>query len=104
LLTDHTAASVCGLDAGQTVRVRAAVDPAVLTLEVADDRPGLSAEACAHLSEPLFTTKLNGTGLGLPTSRRYVEAHGATIACEAPGDLVGARVRVGLPREVAPTT
>ena len=48
-------------------------------IEVEDDGPGLSAEARAHLFEPFFTTKPNGTGLGLPTSRRYVEAHGGAI-------------------------
>jgi signal transduction histidine kinase len=90
------------VDAGHTVRVRAAADDGALTLEVADDGPGLSAEARAHLFEPFFTTKPNGTGLGLPTSRRYVEAHGGSIDFDQANDLGGARVRVRLPREAAP--
>ncbi|HEY2902442.1 MAG TPA: sensor histidine kinase [Polyangia bacterium] len=90
------------VDAGHTVRVRAAADRDALTLEVADDGPGLSAEARAHLFEPFFTTKPNGTGLGLPTSRRYVEAHGGSIDFDGASDLGGARVRVRLPREAAP--
>jgi signal transduction histidine kinase len=87
------------VDAGRLVRVRAFADQQALTLEVADDGPGLSPEARAHLFEPFFTTKPNGTGLGLPTSRRYVEAHGGTIDFAARSDLGGALVRVHLPRE-----
>ena len=64
-------------------------------IEVADDGPGLSEEARAHLFEPFFTTKPNGTGLGLPTSLRYVEAHGGTLEAPAPrADLGGALFRV----------
>ncbi|HVR62550.1 MAG TPA: ATP-binding protein [Polyangia bacterium] len=88
------------VDAGHVVRVRAAADERALTLEVADDGPGLSPEARAHLFEPFFTTKPNGTGLGLPTSRRYVEAHGGTLELGAAADLGGALARVRLPREV----
>jgi signal transduction histidine kinase len=70
-------------------------------LEVADDGPGLSQEAREHLFEPFFTTKPNGTGLGLPTSRRFVEAHGGTIDV-ARSDLGGALFRVRLPLDARP--
>ncbi len=63
---------------------------------MSDDGPGLSAEARAHLFEPFFTTKPNGTGLGLPTSRRFVEAHGGTIEAGTSA-LGGALFRVRLP-------
>jgi len=66
------------------------------TIEVGDDGPGLSAEARAHLFEPFFTTKPNGTGLGLPTSRRFVEAHGGTIETGT-SPAGGALFRVRLP-------
>jgi signal transduction histidine kinase len=89
------------VDAGRVVRLRAVADDRALTLEVADDGPGLSPEARAHLFEPFFTTKPNGTGLGLPTSRRYVEAHGGTLELEAAADLGGALARVRLPRQAA---
>ena len=65
-------------------------------IEIADAGPGISAEARAHLFEPFFTTKARGTGLGLPTARRFVEAHGGTLEIvDRPGG--GAVARVQLP-------
>jgi signal transduction histidine kinase len=88
------------VEAGKTVRVRAQAAGSDAVIEVEDDGPGLSAAAREHLFEPFFTTKPNGTGLGLPTSRRYVEAHGGTIEGGTSMALGGARFRVVLPREV----
>jgi signal transduction histidine kinase len=89
------------VEAGKTVRVRAAAAGPDAVIEVEDDGPGLSAAAREHLFEPFFTTKPNGTGLGLPTSRRYVEAHGGTIEGGTSMSLGGARFRVVLPRGAA---
>ena len=86
------------VEAGPHVRVRAVVHEDEAIVDVADDGPGLSPEARQHLFEPFFTTKPNGTGLGLPTSRRYVEAHGGTLdEVTSPGGR-GARFRIRLPR------
>jgi signal transduction histidine kinase len=85
-------------EAGSHVRVRAVATHDEAVVEVSDDGPGLSDEARVHLFEPFFTTKPNGTGLGLPTSLRYVEAHGGVLeAILAPGQA-GARFRMRLPR------
>ena len=85
-------------EAGKRVRVRAVATRDEAIIEVSDDGPGLSDEAQSHLFEPFFTTKPNGTGLGLPTSLRYVEAHGGALeAILAPGQA-GARFRMRLPR------
>lgn len=52
-------------------------------LEIADNGPGLSASARAHLFEPNFTTKRGGSGLGLVMVKRIVEEHGATITVQS---------------------
>jgi signal transduction histidine kinase len=88
------------IEAGHIVRVRAHASNGEAVLEVADDGPGLSPDARQHLFEPFFTTKPNGTGLGLPTSRRYVEAHGGSIEAGVAADLGGALFRVRIPRDV----
>ncbi|HET6148318.1 MAG TPA: ATP-binding protein [Polyangia bacterium] len=89
------------VEASRQVRVSGAVDGGDVVIEVADDGPGLAEEVRKHLFEPFFTTKPNGTGLGLPTSQRYVEAHGGTLeAAPGPSALGGALFRVRLPRVV----
>jgi signal transduction histidine kinase len=80
------------------VRVRARVETAEAVVEVSDDGPGISEEARRHLFEPFFTTKPNGTGLGLPTSLRYVQAHGGRLEASRAPDLGGALLKIRLPR------
>jgi two-component system sensor histidine kinase HydH len=52
-------------------------------LRVADDGPGLDAEALSKIWSPFFTSKANGTGLGLPIVRKLIEAHGGSIEAAA---------------------
>jgi signal transduction histidine kinase len=85
------------VEAGRKVRVRARLENGEAIVEVADDGPGISDEARRHLFEPFFTTKPNGTGLGLPTSLRYVQAHGGRLEAQEAPDLGGALLQVRLP-------
>ena len=64
---------------------------------VADTGPGIAAEIRDRVFEPFFTTKHRGTGLGLPTARRIVEAHGGQLVLtDSPSG--GTVVRLVLPR------
>lgn len=47
----------------------------VARIHVIDTGPGMSPETTAKIFQPYFTTKSGGTGLGLPTARRIIEAH-----------------------------
>ena len=62
-----------------------------------DHGPGLSAEQRKNLFEPFYTTKTQGTGLGMPIVRRIVEAHGGQINIGTP-DGPGAEIVILLPR------
>jgi signal transduction histidine kinase len=44
-----------------------------------DHGPGIPSEAAAMIFKPFFTTKEKGSGMGLPTVRRIVNAHGGDI-------------------------
>lgn len=65
-------------------------------LEVEDDGPGIAAGDQPRLFTPFFTTKAGGTGLGLATVHRIVEAHGGTVEVTAAAPH-GARFTVRLP-------
>jgi PAS domain S-box-containing protein len=50
---------------------------------VRDTGSGMSDETQRHIFEPLFTTKKNGTGLGLPVTHQVVQRHGGDIFVES---------------------
>lgn len=67
-------------------------------IEIADNGPGLDAEAQKRIFEPLFTTKpgQGGMGLGLAVVHSIAKAHGGWVECEsAPGQ--GATLSLYLP-------
>ncbi len=48
-------------------------------LRVSDNGPGIEAERLSKIFDPFHSTKDSGTGLGLPITKRIVEAHGGSI-------------------------
>ena len=62
-----------------TVATRRAGEHVEIT--VRDDGPGISPKDLARIFDPFFSTKSEGTGLGLPLTQQIIEEHGGTIAC-----------------------
>ena len=57
-----------------------------LVVTIADHGPGIEEELRLRVFEPYFTTKADGTGLGLALVRQTMEAHRGTISVgETPG-------------------
>jgi len=73
--------------------------PAGWRLAFTDHGPGMPPEVRTKAFDAFFTTKHRGTGLGLPTARRIVEAHGGEIALDA-HPAGGTVVSVSLPASV----
>ena len=63
---------------------------------VRDNGPGVPEERAATLFRPFMTTKAQGTGLGLATSRRLVELQQGELVLENPGER-GASFAFSLP-------
>ncbi|MDR3154330.1 MAG: PAS domain-containing sensor histidine kinase [Deltaproteobacteria bacterium] len=61
-----------------------------------DSGPGVGINDVKRIFNPFYTTKSQNLGLGLPVSRRIVEAHQGRVAFGNDDDL-GARVKVVLP-------
>ena len=68
----------------------------VAVITVTDSGKGIDAETSAHLFEPFWTTKHDGSGLGLATTYRIIEGHGGTITAESPPEG-GCRFTIKLP-------
>jgi signal transduction histidine kinase len=61
-------------------------DGAGLVVTIADHGPGIPEELRQRVFEPYFTTKQDGTGLGLALVRQTIEAHSGTISvADTPG-------------------
>ncbi|MDX2117713.1 MAG: ATP-binding protein [Planctomycetota bacterium] len=63
----------------RTERAASGTGTPLLRLHVIDTGPGIAPEALEKIFRPYFTTKSGGSGLGLPTTRRIVEAHDGRI-------------------------
>ena len=84
-------------DGGQ-IDIQTSTTTGRVTLAVIDTGKGMDERARKKAFEPFFSTKSNGSGLGLPTVRKIIEAHGGTIACESePGR--GTKFTIELPGE-----
>jgi len=84
------------MDAGGQLMVRTRSAGLGVLIELIDTGPGMSPETLARVFEAFYSTKQGGSGLGLPTARKIVEAHGGNIEVEsAPGR--GTKVAIWLP-------
>jgi two-component system nitrogen regulation sensor histidine kinase NtrY len=80
--------------------VSTALEEEMARIEIADRGPGFSEESGRRLYEPYFTTKSEGTGLGMALTNRIIIEHGGLITAENRTGG-GARVSIFLPLRAA---
>jgi len=69
-------------------------------VELCDTGEGMTAQQSEQAMSPLFTTRADGAGLGLPIAARVVEAHGGALEVQSVHGQ-GTTVRVLLPLDPA---
>ncbi|MEO6096133.1 MAG: ATP-binding protein [Fibrobacteria bacterium] len=79
-----------------SARTKTMAEGGILLLEVQDNGRGMSPETAARAFEPFFTSKPNGTGLGLPTCLHYVQALEGNITLNSV-EATGTTVSISLP-------
>ena len=88
-------------DGGRTLRMAAELDDDAVVVTFFNDGPPIPPDSLPHIWEPFFTTKTaeEGTGLGLPISRRIVQEHGGeiTAASGVDGTTFSLRLPVAAP-------
>ena len=85
------------LDANGRAWIELVTEPDAVEVSVHDDGRGIEDDLISRVFDPLYTTRADGTGLGLTVVRRIVEEHGGRIEVESEVGL-GTTVRVELPR------
>jgi signal transduction histidine kinase len=88
--------AVQAMEAGGQLVIRTRAAGLGVLVELIDTGPGMDAETLGKVFRAFYTTKQGGSGLGLPTARKIIEAHGGTIDVEStPGR--GTKVTIWLP-------
>lgn len=85
---------------GTPVTIRVGEGDAGAEVAVVDRGRGMSDEERSHLCDPFFTTRADGTGLGMSIVARILTAHGGQLEVEST-EGEGTTVRLLLPVEAA---
>ncbi|GIX01106.1 MAG: hypothetical protein KatS3mg112_0043 [Thermogutta sp.] len=86
---------------GGELVVRTVPSPEGVVIDLIDNGCGMDPETLAHAFDAFFTTKRGGTGLGLPTARRIIEAHGGSITAQSEvGRGTQITIKLPIPRQL----
>ena len=88
------------MSGGSELTIKSKANDGQLLISVSDTGVGLPPQQADQIFSAFFTTKDNGTGMGLPISRSIIESHGGRLwAAGAPGR--GATFQFTLPATAA---
>jgi signal transduction histidine kinase len=68
---------------GGQLMVRTYTTRKSVALDLIDTGSGVDDNTVLHMFEPFYSTKDGGSGLGLPTARKIIEAHGGRISVQS---------------------
>jgi signal transduction histidine kinase len=91
--------SAAALPAGGSAAVEARLLDDAVEITVRDDGRGIERDQLDHVFDPFYTTREDGTGLGLTIVRRIADAHGAEVCIDSHAGL-GTTIWLRIPRTV----
>jgi signal transduction histidine kinase len=71
------------MEPGGQLWARTYTTPSAVKLDLIDTGRGVDDNTVLHMFEPFYSTKDGGSGLGLPTARKIIEAHGGRISVQS---------------------
>ena len=82
--------SVEAMPQGGTIAIQTQSQPRTCELRIRDTGTGIPKAVQPRIFEPFYTTKSNGTGLGLSLTKQIITEHGGSIALEqsSPGGTI----------------
>lgn len=81
---------------GGQLTIATSTDGEFVVIHLIDTGVGMDDSTAEHMFEAFYSTKPGGSGLGLPTTSKIIDAHGGTIAVETEVDR-GTHFTVRLP-------
>jgi signal transduction histidine kinase len=94
----RNAIEACAVPGPPRITIKSEVDTAarILRIEIGDNGPGVPRELRDRVFQPFFTTKRQGTGLGLALVQKIIVFHNGRIAMAA-APQGGASIQITLP-------
>jgi signal transduction histidine kinase len=92
-LLKNAGEAVAGAAGGRVTLRAEAVPGGRVAIEVVDNGPGIDPGMQQDIFLPFFSTKKDGTGVGLSLARQIALAHGGALTC-APGPTAGSCFRL----------
>jgi signal transduction histidine kinase len=68
---------------GGELYVQTYITPKGVAMDMIDTGCGMDETTAMRMFEPFYSTKPEGSGLGLPTTRKIIEAHGGRISVQS---------------------
>jgi PAS domain S-box-containing protein len=91
--------AMTAVDAERELKIKSGLgENSHVLISVSDTGVGLAAQQADHIFNPFFTTKPEGTGMGLTISRSIIEAHGGRLWADATSGR-GATFHFSLPSQ-----
>ena len=95
-LLNNAAEAMKAMESGKKIDIASSAEGDHIIIQISDSGPGVPQEIRDKILDPYFTTKNEGTGIGLSLCHRIINDHGGTLTV-ADSHLGGAEFRVEIP-------